>query len=62
MRKVPDLVPKNCLYNFNDEDMEGNTTSLFSEVEIGESTKKQTDVNEEIVADLNEEKIADEYS
>ena len=23
LRKVPDLVPKNCLYNFNDDDMEG---------------------------------------
>ena len=37
LRKILDLVPKNRLYNFNDEDMEENTTSLFSEVEVGES-------------------------
>ena len=37
LRKVPDLVPKNCLYNFNDENMEGNITTFFSEVENGES-------------------------
>ena len=37
LRKVPDLVPKDCLHNFRDEDMEENTTSLFSEVEVRES-------------------------
>ena len=42
--------------------MEGNTTSLFFEVEIGESSKRQTNFNEEIVTDFNEENIADEDS
>ena len=59
LRKVPDLVPKNCLYNFNDEDMKGNTTSLFSEVEISESSKRKTDFNDEIVTDFNEEIVTD---
>ena len=55
LRHIPDLVPKNCLYNFNDEDMEENTTSLFSEVEVGESSKEKTECNEENITDINEE-------
>ena len=54
LRKVPEIVPKNCLYNLNDEDMEGNTTSLLSKIEIGESSKRKTY--------FNEENIVDEYS
>ena len=37
LRKVIDLIPKDRLHNFRDEDMEENTTSLFSEVEVRES-------------------------
>ena len=70
LRNILDLIPKDCLHNFRDEDTEENSTSLFSKVEVVESSKNQIDcneeivtyVNEEIVADLNEEKIANEDS
>ena len=42
--------------------MEGNTTSLFFEVEVGESSKKKTEYNEEIFTGLNEEKMVNEQS
>ena len=70
LRKVPDLFPKDCLHNFRDEDMEENMTSLFSEVEVRESLKKQAecnaeniiDRNEEVITGLNEGNMADEES
>ena len=36
--------------------------TLFSEIEIGESSKRQTVFNDEIVIDFNEENIVDEDS
>ena len=36
LKSVPKLIPKDCFQKFRDEDMNGNTTSLFSAVEVGE--------------------------
>ena len=62
LRKVPDLIPKDSLHNVRDEDMEENTTSLFTKIEVGESSKKQAECNEEVIANLNEKNIAYEES
>ena len=63
LKNVLDVIPKNCPFNFNnDEDREENTTSLISKVEMGESSKRQADFNEENVTDFNEENVADEDS
>ena len=62
LRNVLDLFPKNCPYNFNDEELDENTTSSISKIEMGESSKRKTYFNEEIVIDFNEENIVDEDS
>ena len=62
LRNVLDLFPKNCPYNFNDEELDENTTSSISKIEMGESSKRKKNFNEESVIDFNEENIANEYS
>ena len=60
LRNVPDLIPKNCPFNFdNDEYIEENKTSMISEVrgkliaevEMGESSKGKIDLKKDNVVD-----------
>ena len=60
LKRVPKHIPKDCFQKFRDAYMEENRTSFFSGVEVGESSKKKTEYNEEIVTGMNEGKMADE--
>ena len=42
--QIPDLAPKNCIYNSND--IEDDNLSKFPEAEVGKTPERQAECNE----------------